>query len=247
MTENRQPKGVPIGGQFAANSHDEAGASLSPVEYESPAVTAHIIYEKWDGDYANEVDRETVNLSSVLDAYDLEDLPEDGSDDYGYTDMFFSDAENMNLREKPHDGPYTVSIDEEDYQAYLEARRTSGRDEAFSRIPHHSAKEREKIVTRALGDALGRLGLSATVLWWKTDDDARAWANNAGEVIEERLSERGVDRDLMEQEDTTLIEEINSLRGGIGTTEGYLDRAKHIATALGDRIISKYRDAEDAR
>ncbi len=30
MSQSRQPKGVPIGGQYAANSHDEARASLLP-------------------------------------------------------------------------------------------------------------------------------------------------------------------------------------------------------------------------
>lgn len=39
MTQTRQPKGVPVGGQFAANTHDEAGASLDASPY-APGGTA---------------------------------------------------------------------------------------------------------------------------------------------------------------------------------------------------------------
>lgn len=50
MSENRQPKGIPVGGQFAANNHDEAPSSLTgdpvPWEVEGNFVSAghHLVW-----------------------------------------------------------------------------------------------------------------------------------------------------------------------------------------------------------
>lgn len=241
MSTKRQPKGIPVGGQFAANSHDEASSGLVSAdgEFVSPRVTSTIKYEEWDArDNATETGSEEIDLSTVLDSYDLDDIPD--ADSYGDTDQFFYDAEVADLRTEEHGGPFTVDIDEEDLEAYIEARREAGKEEGFRTLPLHSTRERNRVLMEGYDRAFPRGGFLA-IHHWKTDDDARAWANNAAESIDTQLDARLIERDRLSEEDRQIISDINSLRSGIGTTEGYLDRAKTIAASVGDRMIAKNR------
>ncbi len=52
MSQSRQPKGVPVGGQYAENAHDEAGASLAPERSYVPIENIKVGDIVWDGDEA---------------------------------------------------------------------------------------------------------------------------------------------------------------------------------------------------
>ncbi len=65
MNQTRQPKGVPVGGQYAENQHDEAGATLT----DAPAQTTVTIYSDGYGD------AKTANALAEEFGVPVEDVP----------------------------------------------------------------------------------------------------------------------------------------------------------------------------
>lgn len=106
-TPNRQPEGIPSGGQFAATNHAEPDVKLLPPAA-PPKIMASVTLQQWQNDYA--IDIETVEFDAGPILADM--TPEkrrnlrDGSDD---ADMVFDAAVRRGLV-KDHDGPFSVSI-----------------------------------------------------------------------------------------------------------------------------------------
>lgn len=240
---NRQPAGVPIGGEFAANAHDGAPSGLpAEPEYTSPAISATIVQERWDDrDNAQEIGRETIDLTKVLDGYALDDLPE-STDHLGETDQFYDDAQKLGLIDG-HGGPFTVWIDEDEYQAYVESRRAAGKDDAISRIPRHTPAEHNRIVNEAFDRAFPPSGF-ISVANWKDGTEARAWARGAIAQINERFEANRIEDIAIDPSDDEIVRNISAVAQGTDDavkSPQYLNGAQRVAFLLGDRMIERAR------
>lgn len=246
MNRNRQPEGIPTGGQFAASEHDEATGSLGfDAEYESPSVATTLVLEHYDGfsDFPTVIREEELDLREVLDSYSLDELPEDTEDD-GQLDQFFNDAAKLGLFES-HGGAYSTRINNDEYQAYINSRRAAGKDEAISEIPLHSPAESEAIVDTALLSAVPKGGM-ISVMNWESGAQARSWAKDAATNISESFEARGFDRDKLEEEEAEVvraIEAISQADDRSTTSPQYLNGARRTAMLLADLMISRNREA----
>ncbi len=243
-TQSRQPKGVPVGGQYAENSHDEASVALgSTDDYESPSVPTTIRYEMWDSrDNISEVGMDEVDLSRVLDSYDLDEIERRVAQ--GDTDNFYYDAEAMDLRSTEHSGPFTVDIDEDYIEDYIEDRREAGKEKGFRTLPHHSTKERDKIIAGAFDRAFGTQGFIG-VANWKDERDARAWARGAQDLIDDAIETRMVDAHLIDERDAEIIGYLRAAASADEDVKGnYLDSTRRIAYMIGDRLIDRARSSD---
>ena len=246
---NRQPAGVPTGGEFAANAHDGAPSGLpAEPEYTSPPVQTTLVLEHFDDDYSDEtvvIGEREIDLGKVLDGYDLDALPEEPQDD-GDLDQFFYDAEKLGLFEG-HGGAFSVRVDQGQYQSYIQARREAGKDEAIAKIPHLSPEQYGKIIDSGFDKAFPKNGF-AGVANWSDAVDARAWARGARDAI--KLEIDGViEPDEIKTEDAEVIRHINALadasdetvQRSVAKQNAYFKNAQRVAFSLGDRMIERAR------
>lgn len=240
MSTKRQPAGIPTGGEFAANEHDEAASSLTgaPEGYESPALRGTITTEHYDGRHSSDAVEYDIDFRRVMDTYDLDDLPEDAEDNGGL-DGFFDDAEKMGLVTSTGGG-YRTEIDEDDYQEYLASRRGAGAIAPLSDSLPHSDEYREESVTNALGSAVGEGGLSS-VMGWESSQQAHAWATGAKERFDATLASRNInpaDLDPADEEIARYLDAAASAQPGVGGN--YVRSTQGIALMIGDRLISRH-------
>ncbi|MET4144186.1 hypothetical protein [Arthrobacter sp. UYCo732] len=104
---NRQPEGIPAGGQFAPGVHAEPNVSLaSPAA--PPKIMARVTLQAWARDYAIDIETVEFDAGRIL----AEMTPEqrgnlrDGSDE---TDMLYEAGVRSGLV-KDHDGPFHVRV-----------------------------------------------------------------------------------------------------------------------------------------
>ena len=130
MTNNFNPdqkRGTPTNkGSWAANENGEPEGKLPPVP--QPVALVRVTLEEWDQyDNAREIDDVEFDARPILDTLHLGEL----SDGEGETidgrqmDVIFEKAVKAGLAE-PHDGPFTVDLDDDSIGAYIDARRASG-------------------------------------------------------------------------------------------------------------------------
>jgi len=89
-------------------------------------VSAHLTRQVWHGDYAEDVGEIDFNAAIALDQYELSELPKAGVDYSAFCcgDDLFHTAVELGLV-PDWDGPFECHItDEDEYQEYLEARKT---------------------------------------------------------------------------------------------------------------------------
>lgn len=110
-TINRQPEGIPIGGQFAANAHAESDVALAaPSPKAPPAITATVILQRWVGDGCENLSQVDFDAGRILAAMTPEQRAE--------LDDFSSDADEIfhtavRRGQLPdHDGPFEVRVRE---------------------------------------------------------------------------------------------------------------------------------------
>jgi hypothetical protein len=106
---NRQPEGIPAGGQFAANAHSEPDVSLTPAAI-PPAIHATVVLQRWaaDGDQAEYVDQVAFDARRILAGLTSEQRAAltDGSED---ADEIFRAGVRSGLV-ADHDGPFEVYV-----------------------------------------------------------------------------------------------------------------------------------------
>lgn len=76
MTENtaRQPKGIPVGGQFAATAHSEADLSLSPTPAGAPTLAALIVQRDLSRERFERLDEQRDALDRMVQAQSIKTL-----------------------------------------------------------------------------------------------------------------------------------------------------------------------------
>lgn len=119
------------GGHFAAKTNDE-----SPVILALPAATVRVRREAWDGrDNLIELDVVEFDGRAILDTLGVDDIDPDETDN---DDIFYT-AQRLGLVD--HDGPFTVYLDDPSVEAYVEARRAAGAEDAISEEPRRSMQQ----------------------------------------------------------------------------------------------------------
>lgn len=104
---NRQPEGIPSGGQFAPNAHSEPDVSLPPAAI-PPAIHATVILQRWVDDGAEYVDQVAFDARRILAGLTPEQRAAltDGSED---ADDIFHAGVRQGLV-AAHDGPFEVYV-----------------------------------------------------------------------------------------------------------------------------------------
>lgn len=104
---NRQPEGIPAGGQFAPAAHAEPDVTLGRAD-QVPAIVAHVDLQRWQNDYAITVDTAQFDAGPILAAM----TPEERAriEDYSESaDQIFFEAVRRGLV-NDHDGPFALSV-----------------------------------------------------------------------------------------------------------------------------------------
>jgi hypothetical protein len=104
---NRQPEGIPSGGQFAPSAHAEPDVTLAqatPV----PAITASVDLQQWQNDYAVTFETVEYDAGPILARMSPEERAE--VEDYSETaDELYFEAVRRGLV-KDHAGPFGLSV-----------------------------------------------------------------------------------------------------------------------------------------
>lgn len=105
---NRQPEGIPTGGQFAPSAHAEPDVSLAAATPGVPAIMASVDLQQWRNDYAVTYDTVDFDAGPILAGMTAEQR--DAVEDYSETaDEIFFEAVRRGLV-KDHDGPFGLSV-----------------------------------------------------------------------------------------------------------------------------------------
>lgn len=122
---NRQPEGIPSGGQFAPAVHAEPDVSLTS-SAAPPKIMASVTLQAWARDYAIDIETVEFDAGRILAEMTPEQRQDlrDGSDD---ADMIFETGVRAGLV-KDHDGPFYVTVKE----AMREAEETDS--DVYARI-----------------------------------------------------------------------------------------------------------------
>lgn len=143
---------------------DEQSKHLGGNQFSDPAspLTVRIRFERWVGDYAQEVGSVEFDGRAVFDAEPLSTIANDMSD----LDWVLHSATAAGLVDE-HDGPFTVEVPE-DLAEYIEHRENAGMIEAYpsaadslaaARAEHLNAKLEGAIAeVKRLREALGVTG-----------------------------------------------------------------------------------------
>lgn len=105
---NRQPEGIPTGGQFAPSAHAEPNVSLGAAPDAPPAIMASVDLQQWRNDYAVTYDTVHFDAGPILagmtaqERADIEDYSESA-------DQIFFEAVRRGLV-KDHNGPFGLSV-----------------------------------------------------------------------------------------------------------------------------------------
>lgn len=113
---NRQPEGIPAGGQFASGAHAEPDVSIARPAV-PPKIIATVHLQKWVNDEAEQVGEITFDASRILAAMTPEKRADIEDDDYSADDVFHAAVAQGLAAE--HDGPFSVYVQE----AMVEAER----------------------------------------------------------------------------------------------------------------------------
>lgn len=172
---NRQPEGIPAGGQFAASVHAEPDVSLA-----SSAVPAKIMVtatlQAWSRDYAIDIETVEFDAGPIL----AEMTPEQRSaleDSSSESDNLYQEAVRRGLV-KDHDGPFYVSVRE----ALGEAEDQD--PEVFSKI---AAQPRVRQPDEVLHEPLTPYELGARA-------DENGWVEGLATFDMDDLIDRDLDR-----------------------------------------------------
>jgi hypothetical protein len=102
---NRQPEGIPAGGQFAPGTHAEPGVMLAS-QVAQPKIMASVTLQQWHNEYAIDIETVEFDAGRVLAEMSpekrsgLEDCSEDA-------DQLYDTAVRRGLVQD-HDGPFSV-------------------------------------------------------------------------------------------------------------------------------------------
>ena len=134
--DNKHPRGQADNpGQFRDKANSGPEASL-PFVAPRPAAPGHVVLERWnDNDYSEVVGQtDDFDFGAVLDSYSLDTVR--GLRDEGMTnaDRIFEDAVVLGLAEE-HDGPFTVTVDDDVIDAYIASRDSNLQQDPISSIP----------------------------------------------------------------------------------------------------------------
>ena len=109
-TPNRQPEGIPVGGQFAPSAHAESGIALAaPSPKAPPAVTATVILQRWrEDDGIDNIGQVDFDAGRILAALTSEDRAALTDYDSRSDEIFHAAVRRGQLPE--HDGPFEVRV-----------------------------------------------------------------------------------------------------------------------------------------
>lgn len=216
--QNRQPAGAPsrAGGQFSSGSHDEAANGLAP---ERPMLGGMIYAESTlDGREYFMSSSHHVDFGSVFDRYDLDDLPEEFDsaefDEYALEVM----DEDTSVTQTGHG--FTVSIDNDEYQDYLNRRRELGLVEGVSPpLPQHEVDSR---IRNGLESVLGDTSLRGVRDW--TFGQASNWAGRGRHALSKATE--GIEPARVPEEVSNIAQRLHSaaeMRDRAGSTAEIAD------------------------
>jgi hypothetical protein len=104
---NRQPEGIPAGGQFAPSNHAEPDVSL-PSATSAPVVTASVDLQQWQNDYAVTYETVTFDAGPILARMSPEERAQVEDCSETADDLYF-EAVRRGLVED-HNGPFALSV-----------------------------------------------------------------------------------------------------------------------------------------
>jgi len=150
-------------------------------------ISSTLVREVWQNDDAVEVGQDGFDARAVFDSMSIDDI-EIAADQHFESILGRAiDAGEVD----DHDGPFTVRVDDEDFEDYVAARRGAGQDQP---VVHHlalSPRRRAERIGEALRAGYERFPVPA-VLDAETVEELRAMARNAAASIEDDLRSRGL-------------------------------------------------------
>ena len=241
------------GGQYAekASAPQAPGVELDgsgeAVEWQPPKVGATINLQRWENDYAVEVGAAQFDVERVLDSYSLEDLDRIegqklGRHDTGFDASYEGDelyfaAVRMGLAEE-HNGPFSVYVDQEQLEDYMERRREAELADPVTPAPVFSREQAERDSAEAMNDLLGGRNL-AEVMDWSGDDEAEAWKREALERYDNEIYESFGWQDAEHEIPADDRAAVDALRAAEG------ERAiRKAAWGIADRFVARAVDEE---
>ncbi|MBN9214653.1 MAG: hypothetical protein J0J04_07555 [Microbacterium sp.] len=199
-------------GRFTDKVNDApSDALVAPTPPPIPAsqfgsVSGTIVLQELDyRDQDIEVDRATVDVSTILDGLDFDDLP-DSVDDYETIDELFHWGQNMGLIVE-HGGPFEVHLDEDELEAYRAERERSGRTSAVTTLPTCTATERKERFNGTLLEQLPPGGISEVMAW--DDVDAARWVGVTRTALVQQAAQGRVQVAFLDEDDSRMFDEIN--------------------------------------
>lgn len=175
MSQSRQPRGIPSGGQFSPNSHDEAGNF--PVFIDPALIETNAAYDSYPVPQADSL----AKLSVAIDAIDSGiGHPETTSEAMGMVPRqgayYLNAAGYLGIAEQDADGEYHLTELGEEIAQHQGEDRISALSQVVSYAPLVRAVSQDDDV--AMADALGDLGDGTSERRIAT---ARVWANASAE------------------------------------------------------------------
>lgn len=130
-------------GKFGEHHRSAPDIDLDVSYTHGDPVQATLVKERWYGDDAQEIDREDVDVRALLDTYPLDGLPHPSDLGYDDNDFLFYEAQEHGLME--HDGPFTLSLPDDEYTEYYELRVSTGQSAS---VTEHFVDSPERVTAR---------------------------------------------------------------------------------------------------
>lgn len=204
------------------------------IALEQPTVPGHVVFERWDHDNAEEVGRSAeFSVTDILDTKSLDEI-RDLRDEDVYDEIFFDAVETGAL--ESYDGPFTMNVDEDALNEYLDKREAAGQEDALTDSAPLTVEKQREIAGKALADARS----CVPVAWVLSASDRSQQARVRESFGEAAAALEDIDYENLDYKDKVVVQGIRDIATGTDPRGGtFREQSSMMAAQLADHLLNR--------